>query len=145
MGSRQPCRQKRVRMPYLKTESIAGVSTVSNGQVGIQGGSLNIAVERVILQSQGCSPIFFQRQGGGILTVLSVQPRASDGSFYVGNYAWGGGWRIEKFDSKGDPVMALVGSMGAGDGQFYEPSGIAVGPDSSVYVGRDRKSPDSEV
>jgi sugar lactone lactonase YvrE len=54
----------------------------------------------------------------------------ADGSFYVldvGNY------RVEQFDAARKFVRAW-GSVGTGPVQYSDPTGIAIGPDGSVYV-----------
>ncbi len=67
------------------------------------------------------------------------QPRGiasgHDGSIYVVDT---GNLRVQKFDASGK-FVAQWGQIGSGDGQFalvqgFGPTGIAVGPDGSVYV-----------
>tara|TARA_B100000745_G_scaffold280756_1_gene213078 strand:+ start:168 stop:383 length:216 start_codon:yes stop_codon:yes gene_type:complete len=62
---------------------------------------------------------------------------ASDGNFYVADR---NNNRIQKFTSEGQ-FVSKWGSVGEGDGEFFSPMRVAVGPDGSVYVadsGNDR-------
>jgi len=55
---------------------------------------------------------------------------ASDGSVYVADYY---NHRIQNFTSEGG-FVSKWGTYGSGDGEFDEPTGVAVASDGSVYV-----------
>ncbi|MEO0074431.1 MAG: SMP-30/gluconolactonase/LRE family protein, partial [candidate division WOR-3 bacterium] len=59
-----------------------------------------------------------------------------DGSIYVADI---GNSRIQKFDSGGN-FITMWGSMGSGDGQFWQPEGVAVDPAGNVYVADSRNN-----
>ena len=56
---------------------------------------------------------------------------ASDGSVYVAD---SNNHRIQKLTSAGGFVYEW-GTQGSGEEEFYRPTGVAVAPDSSAYVG----------
>jgi hypothetical protein len=77
---------------------------------------------------------------GGIVSEQLKNPYSvavdDDGNVYVADT---GNHRIQRFDSDGKlddnwGEGGTVGSKGAGEGEFHNPNGVAVGPDGSVYV-----------
>ena len=94
-----------------------------------EGKNANLVADRVV-GSAGSEPGQFKRQRD-----LAIAP---DGSIYVADTE---NHRIQHLDSEGN-VIKVWGGYGAGtdannpapEGLFNEPWGIAVGPDSSVYV-----------
>jgi WD40 repeat protein len=54
--------------------------------------------------------------------------RGPDGSIYITTD------NVKKYDDKGRFILEWGGTVGTGGGQFALPTGIAVGPDGSVYV-----------
>ena len=76
--------------------------------------------------SQGFWPGWFHSPAA-----VAVDP---EGNVYVldRDAYWGGGV-VQKFDGNGN-FLAMWGSRGSGDGQFWEPTDIAVDLDGNVYV-----------
>ena len=59
---------------------------------------------------------------------------APDGSVYVADYSYSNvGSAIQKFTSEG-VFVSKWGTLGTGNGQFSDPTGVAVVSDGSVYV-----------
>jgi plastocyanin len=52
---------------------------------------------------------------------------------HFGNAYVTGIWNIQKFDSNGTHILEF-GTTGAGDGEFYDPQGIATDSNGNVYV-----------
>jgi tripartite motif-containing protein 71 len=118
------------RDSYLTTEPIAGVSTILNGPVAIEGGSLRVIVARKISGINGPFIHFLPGKGWWPFNNPRAVALAPTGSVYVADTS---NHRIQKFDSNGN-FITKWGSQGSEDGQFAFPKGIAVGPDGSVYV-----------
>ncbi len=116
---------------YLKTETITGISKISNGTFGIESGSLKVTVSKI-------KPI------GGWQFTRWGSYGSSDGQFktpygiavddkyvYVADYY---NHRIQIFDKSTKAFVGEFGSYGGGNGQFYNPQGIAV-DGRYIYVG----------
>ena len=117
---------------YLLTEPITAVSSITNGAHAIEGGTLDLTVTkygaagedgfRLILPLTGWIPLM---TSGSTPTKVTV---SSDGSIYVVD-----GSRVKKFD-RNMSYIGVVGQYGSGNGQYYRPTGVAAGPDGSLYV-----------
>jgi tripartite motif-containing protein 71 len=122
---------------YLKTEALRGISNLADVPLGIEGGNLKVAVNRVKVAGVGRSSHFLPKEGW----VAFQSPRGvaigSDGSIYVSDWE---AHRIQKFDGNAK-LLFKWGSRGNRDGEFNYPGSLAVGADGSVYVadaGNDR-------
>ena len=115
---------------YLNTEAITGISNLSNGQFGIEGGSLKVSVSKITRSATGQFTQFLPKIEGISFSYPGGVAVAPNSSIYVADTD---NHRIQKFDNDGNFIMKW-GSEGSGDGQFKYPYGIAIGPDGSVYV-----------
>lgn len=67
---------------------------------------------------------------GGVAVDAQGRLYATDGGFY----SYGAATRIQVFNSETGEFLYKWGSYGSGNGQFYDPNGIAVDSDSNVFV-----------
>lgn len=116
------------KQSYLSSESVTALSSISNQNLAISNGNLNLKV----LSGPSREGIQFVRKWGqfGALDLLSGIAVDNSGNVYATDV---GNNRVEKFDINGN-FISKWGSSGSGDGQFNFPSGIAVDPSGNVYV-----------
>lgn len=81
-----------------------------------------------VLGTQGSGPSQFSYPRG--VAVFDPGTEDTQGVFYVADL---GNDRIQKFTLNGDFLLAW-GTSGQGDGQFHQPSGVAVDASGTVYV-----------
>ncbi len=120
---------------YLKTETITGLSSISNGQFGVENGSLKVNVSKINPGVQGYFSHFLPKDSSLPVSMPYGVAVGPDSSIYVTDI---NNHRIQKFSKNGD-ILTQWGSYGniwygGSDGQFNSPMGIAIGVDGSVYV-----------
>jgi sugar lactone lactonase YvrE len=108
---------------YLKTEEITSLSSILNGQIGIDGGSLRMSISKVNPVDPGQFTHFLPKTGWWPFYVPYGVAVGPDGSFFVADY---GNHLIVKFDREGKFIKKWGG--------FHHPIGVAVGQDGFVYV-----------
>ncbi len=114
---------------YLNSELITALNTLSNGNLSIENGSMDVKVIRYReVANQGFTS-FIPKIGSPFQLPYNVAT-GPDGSVYVAD-AFGN--RIKKFDRAG-AFITEWGGYGTSNGQFNSPTGIAVGPDNYIYV-----------
>ena len=115
---------------YLSGKSITGITTLSNGPYGIEGGTLKLAVTKIRDPGTGQFSLFLPKSGWLPFNNSQGIATTFEGLLYVADT---GNHRILKFDAN-TACIAKWGRSGTGNGEFNSPSGIAIGPDGSVYV-----------
>ncbi|MBI4688695.1 MAG: hypothetical protein HY754_00245, partial [Nitrospirae bacterium] len=116
---------------YLNTEAIIGISTILNGQFGIENGSLKITVSGMKTTTGEFHTIVGGYGNKAEQFSHPVSIAASlDGYIYV---AEAGNCRVQKLDGNGNFVTKW-GSYGSGNGQFAYPQRLAISSDGFIYV-----------
>jgi len=125
------------KVAYLQTEPIMAFSSIINSALAIDGGVLDLTVNkygaaggdgfRLFLPQKGWLPFTYSPRD------VAVSP---DGSIYVADSDWSNGGLVKKFDRNMN-YIGVVGQYGSGNGQYWHPTGVAAGPDGSLYVASD--------
>jgi streptogramin lyase len=115
---------------YFKIESISAISALTNTNLNIEEGLLDIKIRKPVEDETAQFKQFLPKSGEWLFDYISGVAVSRDNYLYAVDNR---NYDIWKFNSSGD-LITKWGGYGSDNGKFYSPWAIAVAGDGSVFV-----------